>query len=102
MTRYLGIAAIGLLLGIGARGAGTTHAQEAFPDVERQHQQHEKNVQEREQRRARHREQMQEHSQRQQRRDERHDEKLKRKNELSGQDASAPQQHQPQPNQKQP
>lgn len=99
MTRFLGVAAVGALLGLGAISPGAARAQGTYPDVERQHEQHEKNVQQRQQRRAQHREQMKEHSQRQEQKIERHDEKLKRKNALSTQGSDAPQQ---QPNRQAP
>jgi len=101
MTRFLSLTAIGVLLGMGVPSTGSVHAQGTVPDVERRHEQHERDVQERQQRRAQHREQMKEHSERHEQRLEDHGEKLKRKNGLSAEDSNAARRQQLLPNQKQ-
>ena len=89
MTRYLGIGAIAVLLGIGGFGVDAVSAQ-GYPDVERQHQQHEQNVELQQQRKAQHRAQQREQRVRQQEKMQRHGEKVRRKNELETEGARQP------------
>jgi uncharacterized protein HemX len=89
MTRYLGVAAIAVLLGVGGFGVDAVRAQGNYPDLERQHEQHERNVEQQQRRKARHRAQQQEQRvrqqeqrARQQEKMEQHGEKVRRKNQL--------------------
>ena len=57
-------------------------AQPYYPDLERQHEQHERNVEQQQNRKAQHRAQQHEQRIRQQQKMEQHEEKVRRKNEL--------------------
>ncbi len=86
-SRYLGAAAIAVLLGVGA-GVRAVGAQGNYPDVEKQQAQHEQNVEQQQKRKAQHRAQQQNQRERQAEKNERHAEKLKQKNELRSEGAA--------------
>ena len=88
MTRYLGMAAIAVVLGVGGLGGGPANAQGTYPDVERQREQHEKNVEQRQKRRAEHQERQKAQHEREEQKLERHEQKVKRKNELNTEGAT--------------
>jgi len=81
-TRYLGMAAIAVLLGVGGRGADVSA--QPYPDVERQQQQHEENVEQQHDRKAQqHRADQEQQREWHERKTERHEEKVRHQKEGS-------------------
>jgi uncharacterized protein HemX len=81
MTRYLGMAAIAVLLGVG--GIGVDVSAQPYPDVERQQEQRENNVEQQQDRKAQHRADQEQQREQHERKTERHEDKVRHQNEGS-------------------